>query len=244
MTDVGAVFWKEWREVKEQFGSLKRGGMAMLVMIALFGIILPWQLGDVWLGATIMLFYWPFAATSFVINVVVDAFAGERERHTLETLLASPLSDRGILVGKYLAAIAHGVALVLINLTIGIVTVNVIHGDGALLWWPGSRLAQILVLTVLAAAFVAGLGVWVSLRAATVRQAHQTFGIALVVVLITPSIVIGIMSGADQARALSWMRNVSVDALAWRAAAGLAVADLAAFLLAARRFRRGRLALD
>ena len=244
MSDTGAVFWKEWREVKEQFGSLKRGGMAMLVMVGLFGLILPWQLGEVWLAASIMLFYWPFAATSFVINVVVDAFAGERERHTLETLLASPLSDRGILVGKYLAAVAHGVALVVVNLLVGIVTVNLVHGEGELLWWPGWRLAHILVLTVLAAAFVAGLGVFVSLRAATVRQAHQTFGIALVVILITPSIVLGIMSAADQDRFLAWMRGVSMDVMVWRAAAVLLVLDAIVFVLARRRFRRGRLTLD
>jgi ABC-2 type transport system permease protein len=214
------------------------------MMVGLFGIILPWQLGDVWLGSSIMLFYWPFAATSFVINVVVDAFAGERERHTLETLLASPLSDRGIFVGKYLAAVAHGVALVLINLTIGIVTVNLLHGDGTLLWWPGLRLPQILALTTLAAAFVAGLGVFVSLRAATVRQAHQTFGIALVLLFVTPSILLGIVSESDEQRLMAWVREVSVNALVWRIALMLLVVDVVMFLLARRRFRRGRLTLD
>ena len=244
MSDVGAMFWKEWREVMEQFGSIKRGGMAMLMMVGLFGIILPWQLGDIWLGAGIMLMYWPFAATSFVINVVVDAFAGERERHTLETLLASPLSDGGILMGKYLAAVANGVGLVLINLAVGIVTVNLIHADGELLWWPGWRLAQILAVTVLAAAFVAGLGVFVSLRAATARQAHQTFGIALVLLFVTPSIVLGIIPESQQGRLMDWMRSLSVDAVVWRTATVLLVLDVIVFLLARRRFRRGRLALD
>ena len=38
-------------------------------------------------------------------TLIVDAVAGERERHTLETLLASPASDTGIIVGKMAAAL-------------------------------------------------------------------------------------------------------------------------------------------
>ena len=48
-----------------------------------------------------------------VSSLVADSFAGERERHTLETLLASRLPDRAILAGKLLVpvAVAWGAAL-------------------------------------------------------------------------------------------------------------------------------------
>ena len=37
--------------------------------------------------------------------MIADGIPGERERHTLETLLASRLSDRSILLGKVMAAV-------------------------------------------------------------------------------------------------------------------------------------------
>ncbi len=51
-----------------------------------------------------------FSATLIPMNLGVDAIAGERERHTLETLLAGPLSDKAILWAKTTAII--GVAVV------------------------------------------------------------------------------------------------------------------------------------
>jgi len=38
-------------------------------------------------------------------SLAADAFAGERERRTLETLLATPISDRSLVVDKTIATV-------------------------------------------------------------------------------------------------------------------------------------------
>ena len=244
MSDVGAVFWKEWRELLEQFGRRRGGGLAFLMLVLMFGIIIPWQMGPLWVRSPIMLAYWAFAGGSLVVNVIVDAFAGERERHTLETLLASPLSDRAILFGKYLAAVSHGVAIVVLNLGVGLVTLNLAHREYGFLVWSPLRLAQILGFTTLWAAFIAGAGVFVSLRAATVRQAHQTFGAFFIFVILAPTIALGTLPERTQDAIATWWRMGGVDRVLWTTALVLIALDLLALALAMRRFRRGRLTLD
>lgn len=244
MSGARAMLWKEIQEIKAQFGGVQRGGLAMLGLIGVFSIVLPWQMGREWVMSPMMLAYWPFAAASMVINVIADSFAGERERHTLETLLASRLSDRAILLGKYLAAVANGVGFVVVNLSVGLVTVNVTHGNGALLLFPGWRALEIMTLVVLSSAFVAGIGVFVSLRAATVRQAHQTFGLAIMVLFLTPAIALQAVPLAWQDRIFAAVRQVGAGRLVLRLAIVLLVIDIALVLAATWRFQRRRLVLD
>src|SRR5678816_1960154 len=105
MRDLRTVIWKEWREFRDQLFKLKRGGLSALVIVVLLGLITPLQLGPSWIASPLMLFYWPFLAGSMVSTLIADAVAGERERHTLETLLATRLPDASILLGKMLAAV-------------------------------------------------------------------------------------------------------------------------------------------
>ena len=58
---------------------------------------------------------------------------GERDRHTLEILLARHLSDRSILLGKVVAAISYGWGLSMFCLMLGLITVNLVHGKGQFL---------------------------------------------------------------------------------------------------------------
>ena len=73
-------------------------------MIAVFGVFLPLQNGASWVTSPITMVYWAWMPLMLVTGVIADSFAGERERHTLETLLASRLPDRAILLGKVAAA--------------------------------------------------------------------------------------------------------------------------------------------
>src|SRR5438105_13515657 len=108
MGDIRTVIWREWREFREQLLSLKRGGLSALVLALILGIVTPAQMGPEWLGSSLMLAYWPFVASSMVSSLIADSVAGERERHTLETLLASRLPDHAILAGKVIAALLYG----------------------------------------------------------------------------------------------------------------------------------------
>src|SRR5262249_31553150 len=123
--------------------------------------------------------------TAIVITAVIaDAFAGERERHTLETLLASRLSDRSILFGKIAACIGYGWLISFLSIIVGAVTVNVANWKGTVLVYHDAASWLVLLFgPPLLGGIIATAGVLVSLRAATVRQAQQTLGVALSVTI-------------------------------------------------------------
>lgn len=123
--DILTVMWKEWKELLWAGGLLRGGRVSLLIMLAIFGVFLPYQTGRAWVESAAPLFYWAWLPLMLVAGVVADSFAGERERHTLETLLASRLPDRAILVGKLAAAVTYGWGLVLAMLGLSLVTVNV-----------------------------------------------------------------------------------------------------------------------
>jgi hypothetical protein len=102
------MVWKEWREFRDQSLSLRRGGLSALILALILGVVAPVQLGPEWVHSKIIVGYWPFLAATMVSSLIADSVAGERERHTLETLLASRLPDAAILIGKIVAAVLYG----------------------------------------------------------------------------------------------------------------------------------------
>jgi len=62
------------------------------------------------------------------------------------------------------------------SLILGVVAVNLANRQGGLLLYPLPVVLAMGVLGLLGAVFVAAVGVLISLRAATVRQAQQTLG--------------------------------------------------------------------
>jgi ABC-2 type transport system permease protein len=97
--------------------------------------------------------------------------------------LASRLSDRAILFGKLGAAIAYGVGITWLSALVGLITVNVAHGQGHLLLYPASLGLGIVGLSLLGAGLSACAGVLISLRATSARQAQLTLSIAIMVLL-------------------------------------------------------------
>ena len=81
--------------------------------------------------------------------MIADSFAGERERHTLETLLASRLSDRAILFGKIAACIAYGWLMAMLCVLVGTITENVSHWEGQVLCSTDSASWLVLCLRLL-----------------------------------------------------------------------------------------------
>ncbi|MFM7250380.1 MAG: ABC-2 type transporter, partial [Planctomycetaceae bacterium] len=117
--DILIVARKEWLEIFDQLLRLRRGGWSMLIVIAVLGVASPLQMGRDWLDSPLMFFYWPLLTSSTTSSLIADAIAGERERHTLETLLATRLSDAAILIGKVVAAVTYGVGFALVNIAVG-----------------------------------------------------------------------------------------------------------------------------
>ena len=104
MSDFWTMVWKEWKDF------LLSGGRSdlfrPLLIFGILGIVLPLSFTQRWIdldpAPVLIILYAPFL---FVTTFIGDAIAGERERHTLETLLASRISDRAILFGKLLVTV-------------------------------------------------------------------------------------------------------------------------------------------
>jgi ABC-2 type transport system permease protein len=130
----------------------------------------------------------------FVILVISDAIAGERERHTLETLLASRISDRAILLSKVMVAVAYNWAVTLLCLLLGSLVINLSQGLRPWEFYrPISLFSVVLVLCFLVTLLAASGGVLISLKSATVRQASQTMLLGLIMLGLAISMVIRLL---------------------------------------------------
>lgn len=242
--DILTVARKEWLEIVDQLLRFKRGGWSVILVIIFLGVVSPLQMGREWLTSPLMFFYWPLLTSSMTSTLIADSVAGERERHTLETLLASRLSDSAILLGKILAAVLYGYAFSLTNLVIGWLVVNVQNWEGAIITFPMARLLSLVALIGAVALFISGLGVFVSLRAPTVRQAQQTFGVIILLLMMGPVLLIQLVAPETQMRLLATVSRVGTEQMAFRVAAVVAAVALALNVAAVARFRRGKVALD
>ena len=242
--DVLTVAWKEWRELLLLGGSLRGGRVSLVILLGVFGVFLPLQSGADWVTSPATMFYWGWLPLMLVAGAVADSFAGERERHTLETLLASRLPDRAILFGKIVAAVAYGWGIVMAMLLLSLVTVNLTARAGHLLLFPWRFAIGAPLLACLGAGLAATAGVLVSLRAATVRQAAQTLNVGILLLIFIPVIGARALPDAWKAQAGAWLMSVGMDGLLWTASVALLLLDALLLALAMARFQRSRLILD
>jgi ABC-2 type transport system permease protein len=243
LSDIAVIMWKEFKELFTQRGRFRGGLVGMALFVVVFGIFMPLQTGRDWIETPVGLVYWSWVPFLLASSIVADLFAGERERHTLETLLASRLSDRAILLGKIGAAMAYAWGITVAGVLLGIVTVNIAFGKGELLFFPPVVAAGIFGLSFLVALLAAGLGVFVSLRAATVRQAQQTFSLAFFVVFI-PLFLFPMLPLEWRLKMAQAVQNLNLTTALMAIFGVLGIADVLLVFAAERRFRRNRLILD
>jgi len=124
-------------------------------------------------------------STVVLLASVSDSFAGERERHTLETVLASAIPDEALLLGKILTNVVYGWATTLIVMTVMLIGANLNAGGEPRRFYPLSTVAGGLVLIPLMMLFISSAGVLLSLRAPTVREAQERLTIAFVAIFVT-----------------------------------------------------------
>ena len=242
--DVWTIMWKEWKEFLLQRGSSRKGTFINIGLpVIVFGVAVPWRIEDAYVDQPAMLIMPAAALVLVILTVSTDSFAGERERHTLETLLASRLSDQAILFGKVFAAVFFVWTLLVAILVLGLAVVNLRHSDGSLLMFDWIPITGILVFHFLVSLLASCGCVFVSLKAETVRQAMQTLNLAFMGIVF--SIVLGLQLLPDAWRNTLFRHAAEHPAETGIAGAfGLIVVD-AALLAAARvRFRRARLIQD
>jgi len=241
--DLLTMVWKEWRSVTR--GSSRRQLLFSIVLLALWAVLFPLQMGRDWVTDPVPMGLLGFALPVVVVGTIVpDAIAGERERHTLSTLLASRLPDRAILYGKLGFGIAVGWLTVPMVLAIALVTVNLAALEAAPLVYDAAMAGCVLILALLTALLTGVIGIFFSLRAGTTQDAQQQ----TVLALMFPMLVIGMgltalgASNPEFRRVLGdWIESVGLATIVLGAMAVLVLADGVLLRAADRRFRRGRL---
>ncbi len=184
MNDIWTMMWKESKDLLFQGGW--KASIRPLLLIGIMGIYLPLQFGFQWLALSpIELFVILWIPFSVIISFIGDAIAGERERHTLETLLASRISDRAILLGKVVVTVGYAWGMALGGLLLGLILVNLFRGNGGgwMFYHPLDLVLEALALSLLTCILGASAGVLVSLRTSTVRQAQQILSIGTLVLV-------------------------------------------------------------
>jgi ABC-2 type transport system permease protein len=244
IADISIIVWKEWKEVLLQRGSTRGGIFGMVIILGLLGILMPLQTGSEWLNNPLLLLVWSWLPIFLTINIVADAFAGERERHTLETLLASRLSDRAILLGKISAAVLYAWGIAVSGMLLGAITINVANPSGGLQFYSGYTFPAGVVLSLLAAMLVASIGVMISLNAPTARAAYQRLSVIIIVIWLVPTIVLQFMPETLSREVFGILGSVNIEMLLVWIAGLLLTADVVLIYTAMRRFKRARLILE
>jgi ABC-2 type transport system permease protein len=240
-TDLRTVLWKEWRSLMG--GRARRQLLVIGGVLAVMALIFPIEDGRGWVGDPVGMGILGIVMPMIVVSVIVpDAIAGERERHTLATLLASRLPDRAILYGKLGFAVVTGWLTGIVMLAVALVAANLSAAPPAPLLYEPEVLLAVLAFGFLVAILAGGIGVFVSLRASTAQEAQQLTGVGMMVPLMLASVLLMAVMGNDDLRA-TLAETGPLDPLLVAAIvmAVIAIVDGALLVAADRRFRRGRL---
>ncbi len=227
MNDAWTVYCKEMHELFGERHSLRgvllQGGICILMT----GIVVPIRSQPLlWSHITTILLLYAVYPATLAVNLAADAFAGERERRTLETLLSTPLSDYSIVVGKVASAITFALVVSSLSLLTGI-AVSFLKGT------PLEILPPWLVFGTLGCALggavlVSALGIAISARVPVARSAQQ-MGMFLTVGFATVSFTLFKRLGM----LLGWMSVLRVDLV-------LLLLGVAGLFFAMRGFHRDR----
>jgi ABC-2 type transport system permease protein len=241
MGDVMTIIWKE---IKEQgFRGGRRGKAGLIIFFGIFGVLFPLQWGTGWvtgLSGIILISWMPLLYAS---GVLADAVAGERERHTLDTLLATRLPGTAILGGKMAAGVIIACMYSWIIAVSGLIVTNIAFWNGKILMYPPAVLAAIILFPVLTAGFSGGITVHFSIRAETARDAQQFVSIGIIV-LFLPFLIFNFLNNRSQEQIITFLSGISWETVPVIAALILLVLDLLLFFTAAGRFTRENLSLE
>ncbi len=240
-TDLWTILWKEWRSL--MVGRARRQILIIGGVLTAMALIFPIEDGRGWVSDPVGIGILGIVMPMLVVSVVVpDAIAGERERHTLATLLASRLPDRAILYGKLGFAVVTGWLTGIVMLAVALVAANLSVAPPAPLLYEPEVLLAVLALGFVVAILVGGIGFFVSLRASTAQEAQQLTGVGMMIPLMLGSFLLMAVMGNDDLRAtVAGLRSSDPRLVVAAVMALVAIVDGALLVAADRRFRRGRL---
>lgn len=162
--------------------------------------------------------------------LAADAFAGEKERRTIETLLHLPIPDRQLFYAKVLGAFLPAVAVSWIGFVLFAVVTNTVAWPVTHRIFVPTRLWGVVILWVAPAVAALGMGVMVrvSARAKTTQEANQLGGAVILPLLF---LAVGQSTGL---LLVTMPVAIGIGAVVWVIAGWLIVRG-------ARRFTRDRI---
>jgi ABC-2 type transport system permease protein len=180
MSDLGLVIRKELRDILGPSKLRTQTLIGVGSFVVTIDFFLPFvqrdygsSLGGV-LGLSAMI------SMMVIATSAPDLIAGERERHTLETLLSTRLSDRTLVLGKLTAMMIVATCMSVFVMLQGLPIVSLLYDrwDRTLFFFG---LIPLVLLGIIVVTFAMGcLGLIVSSRAQTVQSAQQFLGLAMI----------------------------------------------------------------
>jgi len=243
--DILTIMWKESKGLFRYSDNRWRGLLTLITPVLMFGVVLPIQLSDEWLTGFWSIIVAFFTPIILIATTIAESFAGERERHTLETLLASRLPNRAILFGKIFTSILFGWGMTFLLLCVSLMVANLmIGGDGFQMYQANIFWIDICG-SLLVAGFVSGLGIVISLRSATVQSATQSIMMMLFLpFLLLQAVVFLLPVFLPRATIQEILNQLNFTNIMVVILVLLLVVDVILFLGAVSRFQRSRLILS
>jgi ABC-2 type transport system permease protein len=237
MRDTSTVVWKEWKGMFHLHSGPLNGPLPYVAIIAVAGVSFALPVGEAYATSWRTVFLVVSATAFAVSSVICDSVAGERERHTLETLLASRLPDHAIVIGKLLAAVLHAWMTAALLLVAGLLTAVLRFGGSALTGGLSSVFLSVLF-SLLVAVLVGGVGIVASLRAPTVKLAQQSFFVSLMTLFFIPIVASRLLRPDLRAAVVAWGARLGGGGLLVWGGVLLCLLDVVVIAVALRRFRR------
>lgn len=225
MNAIYAVLRKELLEVFGDHHSLRGPLLQAGIVLLLVGLIVPALDESIWSSPAVPVLLFQLFPAVIASMIAADAFAGERERGTLETLLATPLPESAIFIGKTLSAVTFGLSVSLITFFSAAIVAGLRFGN---FYLTPALLANVIVGAAAASLVTSSIAVVISSYVDVARSAQQVSStVAMLFVFGTAALL-------ESAQEVSVALLLRIDLLV------IAVA-ITILVISARMFRRDRI---
>jgi ABC-2 type transport system permease protein len=208
----------------------------------MLGVILPIQFREEWLDMGWSLAIALFTPLILIAPSICESFAGERERHTLETLLSSRLPDWSILMGKMIVPFTYGWGITFLLLLMSLGIVNIFMWNGNFQFYQTNIFLADFTFSVLFSGLIVNLGTLSSLRSMTIQSAQQMLMIMFVIPFIGIQAVVFLLPTFLPLESIrEFLRIFDYGQFLMISAGVLLAANIGLILANKARFKRSRL---
>lgn len=184
MSAYRAVLWKDLRELVLGGGKQTIGIFVSSAVFVAAAVAQSFVIGS-YTPAVLLVLFLSFLGVALTgVSLAADAVAGERERHTLETLLAMPVSGAALYWGKMSAMLMIGLGNTLAIGLGGILVVTALFGEWSKIGFALGLLPLVLLGGTLVGLLLASIGLIVSARSRTMQQAQMIMGFSMIPVML------------------------------------------------------------